>query len=86
MAILELPSGICALNGTFNLDTGIIVQREIKLEDFFNQNNGAVVQRKGVVAIPFESHLKFEDSNIFGMLTYFFLVVGHVTRVYLMRR
>ena len=28
----------------------------------------------------------FKDSNIFGMLTYFFLVVGHVTRVYLMRR
>lgn len=27
----------------FNLDTGIIVQREIKLDDFFSQSKGAVV-------------------------------------------
>lgn len=38
--------------GSFNSDTEIIVQREIKLEDFFHQNNGVVVQRKGVVVIP----------------------------------
>ena len=31
--------------GSFNLDTGVIVQREIKLDDFFSQ-------RKGVVVIP----------------------------------